>query len=137
MTSNVQRLPVRDYPTYQVHYIRRAINHTDNGILLHLGVLPKGAQIIQSISGVYVREAFNAGTSNVLDIGTDEDSDYYATDLALGTVGFAALDEAASATNGFYVSEDMNLTCTVQLSGTAATAGLAEVVVAYTIQDIA
>jgi hypothetical protein len=69
----------------------------------------------------------------VLDIGTSADDDLYATDLALGTKAFVALDEAATATNvnTWYVSVDTTITTTVALTGTAATAGAATVIIAY------
>ena len=133
MATNTAGSTARHFRKQMIHYLRCGITYADNGTAKTVGILPAGAQIINLISGVYIRTAFNAGTTNVLDIGTSADDDLYATDLALGTKAFVALDEAATATNvnTFYVSSDTTITCTVALTGTAATAGAAEVVIAY------
>lgn len=117
----------RVYHTQQVHYLRKDIDFEDNGTVLTVGVIPSGAMILKSMSGVLVNVAFNAGTTNVLDIGTSADGDLYATDLALGSIAFVALDEAVTMT----VAADTTITATVALAGTAATAGAGAVVIAY------
>lgn len=116
----------RIYATQQVHYIRKDLTYADNGVVKTVGVIPAGSVILSS-SGVNVSTAFNAGTSNVLDIGSSADGDLYATDLALGSAAFVAIDEAVSR----YVSAETTITATVALSGTAASAGVAQVVIAY------
>lgn len=123
----------RQFHTQQIHYIRANITFADNGVAKTIGKVPGGSQIINVISGVFVNTVFNAGTTNVLDIGTTANDDLYGTDIALGTKAFVALDEAATATdvNTWYVSADTTFTCTVALSGTAATTGAATVVIAY------
>lgn len=133
MTTGTAGNTARQYHTCQVHYLRCGITYADNGVVKTVGIIPAGSQILNTLSGVFVRTAFNAGTSNVLDIGTSANDDLYATDLALGTKAFVAFDEAATATdvNAWYVSSDTTITATVALSGTAATAGEAEVVIAY------
>lgn len=133
MATNTAGSVARNYSKQMIHYLRLGVTFADNGVVKTVGVIPAGSQIINAISGVFVRTVFNAGTTNVLDIGTTADGDLYTTDAALGTVAFVALDEAASATgvNAWYVSADTTITATVALSGTAATTGAAEIVIAY------
>jgi hypothetical protein len=133
MATGTAGTVARQFHTQQVHYIRKGIVFGDNGVAKVIGTIPAGSQILNTISGVFVTTAFNAGTSNVLDIGTTANDDLYGTDIALGTKAFVALDEAATATdvNTWYVAADTTFTCTPALAGTAATAGAAEVVIAY------
>lgn len=110
----------QDYATNQVMYLAKSIAYTDNGVAKTLGVIPPGAVVLRG--GVAVTTAFNAGTSNVCDIGTSGDDDGFATDLALGTIGNIVADEMAT-TNDQYSTSAVTITATVALSGTAATAG--------------
>lgn len=134
MPTNTAGTNARNTQLSVVHCIRADITFADNGRAVPFNnAIPAGSQIINAISGVYVNTAFNAGTSNVLDIGTTADDDLYGTDLALGTKAFVTLDEAATATgvNTWYLSDDTYFTCTPALSGTAATAGSAVVLICY------
>lgn len=134
MTTNTAGTVAREYHTAQVHYLAKNISWADgNTKVTTLGTIPANSQILNTISGVFVNTVFNAGTTNVLDIGTTADDDLYATDLALGTKAFVALDELATATNvnTWYISADTTFTCTVALTGTQATTGNAVVVIAY------
>lgn len=124
----------REYHQQMVHYLRKGVTYADDGSEVLVGILPANAVIMKAISGVYVTEAFNAAGSNVIDIGTNggdsgasDDPDVFGTDLALGTLGFVAIDEAVSP----MVTKWTKITATVALTGTAATAGAAEVVIAY------
>ena len=110
-----------------VHYLRKSIAYTDNGTALAVGTLPAGAVILKPGAGVSVSEAFNAGTTNTLNIGTTADDNLYGTLLALGVTTFVALDEAVSNT----VASDTEITATVVLTGTAASAGAGEVIIPY------
>lgn len=122
-----QSKPARDRFAHVVHYISAPIVYGDNGRVIKVGTIPAGAQILKASSGVHVNVAFNAGTGNVIDIGSSADDDLYATDLALGSIAFVALDEAVSMT----VSSDTEITATVALTGTAASAGAGTVHIAY------
>jgi hypothetical protein len=137
MATGTAATTARQLATQQIHYLRCGISFADNGVAKVVGIIPAGSQMVNLISGVFVREVFNAGTTNVLDIGTSANDDLYGTDIALGTKAFVALDEAATATdvNTWYVTADTTITATVALSGTAATTGLAEVVIAYIVDN--
>ena len=94
----------KQYHTDQVHFLRLAISYTDNGSTVSMGWIPAGATVIDG--GVVVTTAFNGDTTNTLDLGfrnagdgTADDTDEFATDLALGTAGRIVADELASAGN--------------------------------------
>lgn len=118
----------REYPQQMVHYFRKAFTFADALAVLSLGWLPPGGCVIRA--GVVVTTLFNAGTNNRLDIGTSADDDEFATDLALGTVGVIVADEMAT-TNGAYSSTGIELTATVDVTGTTATTGAGIIWVEY------
>jgi len=60
-------------------------------------------------------------------VSTDSGTDLWATDLALGTLAFVPLDEAVT----FLVSVDTVVQAAVDLTGTAATTGAAEIIICY------
>lgn len=119
--------PARQPSQQVVSEFRKKITFTDNGKVVVVGTIPAGALILKPLSGVQVATAFNAGTANVLDIGHLADDDFFATDLALGTVTFVPLDELVT----MKVTSDTTIIATPALSGTAATAGEADVVICF------
>lgn len=124
-------VPARDAGYQNIQYIRKDFTFADNGKVLKVGTLPAGAVIAKAISGVNISTVFNAGTGNVLDVGTSADDDLYGTDIALGTAGLIPLDEAVS----LFVAADTAITATVVLTGTAATTGVGQVVIAYYLKN--
>ena len=88
-----------------------------------------GATIIKKASGVAVTTAFNGDSSNVLQIGPSTDSgvNLWATDLALGTLGFVPMDEAVTDLIG---SSDVLVQAAVT-STASASAGAAEIIICY------
>lgn len=121
-------MSARQYHTQQVHYLRKTVGYADNGTALTVGEIPSGSLIIKDASGVHVTTAFDAGTTNTLNVGTSADDNLFGTLLALGTTTFVPLDEAVG---GYLVTSDTTITATVVLTGTAATAGSGEVVICY------
>ncbi len=117
----------REYYSQQIHYLRKSIAYTDDGTELTMGVIPSGSLILKALSGVNVDVAFNAGTTNTVDMGTDADPNLYGTALAAGAIAFVPLDEAVAMT----VAADTTMTVTTALTGAAATAGNGEAVIAY------
>lgn len=118
----------RQYPSQQVHYLRKTVGFADNGLARTVGVIPAGSLILKPASGVHVTTVFNAGTTNTLNVGSSADDDLFGTLLALGTANFVPLDESIG---GFLVTSDTTITATVVLTGTAATTGSGEVIIAY------
>lgn len=129
MATNTAGSTARDFNKQMVHYLRKGITYADDGTTVTVGTIPAGSLVLKPISGVAITTVFNAGSTNVLDIGpsTDSGTDLWATDLALGTLGFVALDEAV--TN--LVSVDTVVQAAVDLTGTAATTGAAEIIIAF------
>jgi hypothetical protein len=128
MATGTAGTVAREYHQAQVHYLTKEFTYADDGSALSMGYVPAGGYVVRG--GVVVKVAFNAGTTNVLDIGTAADDDGFATDLALGTIGVIATDEMAT-TNDAYCSADTEIKCTVDLTGTAASAGTAMAWVEY------
>lgn len=122
------------YPT--MHRLYKAISYTDDGSTLTLGVIPASSAVPACVvrGGVVVSTAFNAGTNNFLDIGTSGDTDGFATDLALGTIGVISTDEMATSDDA-YLTSDTTIQCVVDLTGTAATAGAGVVWVEYFVMN--
>jgi hypothetical protein len=124
----------RQYHQQMVHYLRKTITKADDGNEITIGMIPAGSVIMKPMSGVMVHAVFNAATTNVLDVGANggdtgaaDDPDRWATDLALGALGFVPLDENVT----YRVSQDTIITASVDLTGTAATTGEAEVIICY------
>ena len=129
MATGTAGSTARVYASQQIHYLRKSITFADDGTTVTVGTIPAGSLVLKPISGVAVTTVFNAGSTNVLDVGpsTDSGTDLWATDLALGTLGFVPIDEAV--TN--LVSVDTIVQAAVDLTGTAATTGAAEIIIAY------
>lgn len=118
----------REYHTQQTHYLRKAVTFANDGTAVTVGKLPAGAVVLDA--GVVVTTAFNAGTSNTIDVGTSADDNGFASAIALGTVGKIAADDLATS-DDLYSASEVEITATVNLTGTAATAGSAIVYVEY------
>lgn len=129
----IRTVSARDAGYQNVQYLRTNVTFADNGTAKVVGVVPAGALLLKPLSGISVNTAFNAGTTNTVNIGhtTDpaasSDADFYATALAAGAVAFVPFDEAVTQV----VPVDRTITATVALTGAAATAGSAEVVIAF------
>lgn len=108
----------------QIHYFRKRVNYNDanisGGVLL--GTLPAGAMLTQL--AVRVNTAFNAGTTNALNVGTTAGGTQVFTDAATAGARFPAVPNLSFAV-------DTDLFVAYAQTGTAATAGQADVVVSY------
>lgn len=118
--------PARDALYQNIQYLKKKIVFGDTGAKV-IGTAPAGAIILKPISGLQIVTVFNAGTANVIDIGTTADDDLYGTDLSGTAVAFVPLDEAVST----YLTADTTFTVTPGLTGTAATTGEAWAIIAY------
>lgn len=126
------------YHTNQVHYVWASVAYTDSSAV-SLGWIPKNATVTDAY--MIVTTAFNAATTNTMDIGfrnagdgTADDTDEFATAIAAGTAG--KISEDAMATAGdLYFPEGAEMVATYAQSGTAATAGAARVVVEYVVDN--
>jgi len=119
----------RNNGSQSVHYLRKPISYLDAASTVTIGTVPAGAVVIGA--GVIVTTAFNSGSTDILDIGTSGDTDGFATDLDLQTVGNIVWDELATSNDVGPYTADTDLKCVLAATGTAVSAGVAEVYVTY------
>jgi hypothetical protein len=102
-----------------------------NGTETVVATLPANSQIYQI--AVDVTTAFNAGTTNTLDIGDGTTADQYADALAAGAQArVLATSDVSQIGNLIDIgTSDVDITVTYNQTGTAATAGAATVTVLY------
>ena len=136
MTTDTANLdpPARHFAAPVVQFLRYDISFSiADATTLTIGTIPAGSVIIKPMSGVNVSTVFNAGTNNYLDIGasTDSGTNNFATQLSLLTANFIPLDETVS----FFVSVETKIQALLTVSGTAATTGVGQIVIAY-VEDI-
>lgn len=126
--------PGRRYHTNQTHYLRKTGIAFDTPGLsagtLSIGVLPENAQVLAT--SVAIRTAFNAGSTNVLIVGTAADDDALVAAAGVDETAIG-LTRVAPATLAGYVATagDTEIFAKYTQTGTAATAGLANIVVEY------
>lgn len=97
-----------------------------SGTPVSMGKVPANA-VITAVE-VLVNTAFNAGTTNVLIVGTAADDDAY---LAAGDVNEAATGYTRYTAKGGMVTAETEILVEYTQSGTAATAGDADVIVEF------
>lgn len=135
MATGTAGTQARSYGTHQLHYIGPVtVNFNTTGIStgLKVGTLPAGAEIHYAM--VKIKTAFNAGTTNVLTVGTNSTS--YNDIVAAGDAD-EAVTEGVMVLRGadLTISADTDVYAKFTESGTAATTGAAKVWVAYSIAD--
>jgi hypothetical protein len=110
--------------TQQVHFFRKRVNFNDVGIAagVFFGTLPAGAMIVSQ--NVRVNTAFNAGTTNALNVGTTAGGSQLFTDAATAGARVPAIASISFAT-------DTDLFVQFAQTGAAATAGQADIVIGY------
>jgi hypothetical protein len=114
----------------QVHYLRKRVNYNDSGVAsgVYVGTLPAGA-IISSVK-VLIATAFNAATTNVINVGTT------ATGAEVGAsaeiLAGAAGQKAPTAYTALgAMAADQDVWVSYTQTGTAASAGVAYVIVFF------
>lgn len=114
----------RQYHTQQVHYIRKRVTYNDAGIGTGVvfGTLPAGAMIVDQ--DVRCSTAFNAGTTNALNVGTAAGGTQLFTDAAT-----AGARQPTIANLSF--AADTDLYVQFAQTGTAASAGVADIVIGF------
>jgi hypothetical protein len=121
----------REYPMQVLHFLRRQISFDSQFIstddFTKVGTLPAGAVIYDAI--VKVSTAFNAGTTNYINVGIvgDDDGIVDEGDLDLTAAEWQSSRRGCDLT----FTSDTPVYVTYDQSGTAATAGVAEIIVAY------
>jgi hypothetical protein len=124
----------QQYHQNLVHYLRKEVNYNDPGIAsgVVIGRLPANAQVTQAL--VRVRTGFNAGTTNVLTVGTNASS--YDNILGTGDIAEgAAGNNAAPLANLQEALIETDVFVKYTQTGTAATQGKAVIHIAYTVNN--
>lgn len=131
MATNTAGSTARQFHQQMIHYLRKTITYADNGKTIAVGTIPAGAIVLPELSGVYVTTAFNGDTTNTVDIGITGTTQKYSSALALGTLGFIEQDVlTTSAASSLLTTADEAIIATV-VSTASASAGSAEVVMAF------
>lgn len=124
----------QQYHQNLVHYLRKEVNYNDPGIAagVVIGRLPANAQVMQALARV--RTTFNAGTTNVLTVGTNAanyDNIFGTADIAEGSVG----NNAATLANLQEALAEADVFVKYTQTGTAANQGKAVIHIAYTVNN--
>jgi len=103
----------------------------DDGTTTTIATLPANSQIIEIY--VDVTTAFDAGTTNTLDLGDGSTADQFADALDVSSVArVLATSDVSQITNLIDIgASDVQVVATYNQTGTAATAGAATVTVVY------
>jgi len=134
MPTNTPGSTAREFHGLQlVHTLRFTVNYNDAGIASGVGkqVLPAGAIIIGT--DVVVETVFNAGTTNVLTVGTNAAS--YNNIVAAADVNEAAVaitkDISPTGTALGPLAADVQVFAMYAQTGAPATTGKADVIIKY------
>jgi hypothetical protein len=116
--------PARQLHTQQIHYLRKRVNYNDSaiGTGVVMGTLPAGAMIVSQ--DVRCSTAFNAGTTNALNVGTAAGGTQLFTDAAT-----AGARQPTKANLSF--ASDTDVYVQYAQTGGAATTGVADIVIGY------
>jgi len=132
-TSLNTGVTVRDAGEQQLHYLRKRYTFADAtaSTIITVGKIPAFASVVAG--GVHVITAFNATTTNVVNvgyIGATTVTSAYATALTAAAVGFIVLDELGSTTN-IQGTVEHTITAAPTETGAASSAGVADIIIAY------
>lgn len=128
----------QQYHSNQTHFLRKTVAFSDTAAI-SLGWLPPGAVV--TAAAATVTTAFNAATTNTMDIGfrnagdgTADDVDEFASAVSVAAVGRVAADDLATAGDLLF-PEGAEIVATYAQTGAAATAGSAVVHVEYIVDN--
>jgi hypothetical protein len=118
--------PARDAGYQNVQYFRKRVQFSDTTTTFTFRI-PAGSIILAPISGVDVQTVYNAGTNNRVQIGIAGAVSKYGLNVSMAALGFAPMAVAV----GHKVTVDTDVLFTIDVTGTAATTGDAELVLAF------
>jgi hypothetical protein len=135
MATGTAGTTARQFHQQMVHYIRKGFTFANAATTITVGILPAGAIIIHPISGLFVSQVFNAGTNNRVDIGasTDTGTNNYGTLMLLTALGVVPLDEGLTLSPK--TTADTTVQAYIDVTGTPATTGAADIVIAYSVNN--
>lgn len=134
--------PPRDNGTQNLQFLRKTVTYEDAGSAVEVGVLPANAKVFKAISGVQVTTAFDGGGTDLIDVGygayvdgdgsdVSADPDAWATDIDASSTGWTILDETAADFFADASSAGVQVTATYADASGDASAGSAEIIIAY------
>jgi hypothetical protein len=136
MTTSLNTTAVaRDAGEQQIGILRKRITFSDVAATVTVGKIPAGSSVVGG--GVHIVTAFNATTTNVVNvgfIGATTNASAYATALTTAAVGWIVLDELATTTN-IQGTVEHTITVAPTETGAASTAGVADVIVWYVLNN--
>lgn len=119
------------------HSLRKLVNYNDAGVAagVLVGTIPAGS-IISSVI-VEIATLFNAGTTNVLTVGTTGTGTDLMTsaETISGTIGQKAAATYKGTTAAAPVAVDTDIFVAYAQTGTAATTGVAYVLITYHVNN--
>lgn len=123
--------PARVYSANVLHAVRGRINFDSSGAAtgIEIGTIPAGSFVLPAT--VHVITAFNAATTNVLEVGTAADADGFATSAGTASGATGIKTSLTGAQSGDTLTADTPVVVKYTQTGTAATAGVAQVIVPY------
>lgn len=123
--------PARQLHTQQVHYMRRQVSFDtqDVGLGVALGTLPAGAFVLGL--DVAVEEAFNAATTNVLEVGTSGTPGKYVGSGDVNEAAVGVTSDIATGAGLVSASADEEVLVRYTFTGGAPTAGRATICLRY------
>lgn len=131
MATGTAGTQARQLPWQVTHYLRRRVTFADvSGTQYKIGTIPANALVLRTV--VSIQTAFNAGTTNVLIVGTSGDDDALVAAAGVDETAVAVTSVAPATLGGLMsASADTDLYTKYTQTGTAATTGVATVVVEY------
>lgn len=131
MATGTAGTQARQLPFQATHYLRRRVTFADvSGTQYKVGTLPMGALVLGT--SIAVKTAFNAGSTNVLIVGTSGDDDALVAAAGVDETAVALTRVAPATLAGLVApSADTDIYTKYTQTGTAASAGEAVVVVEY------
>jgi hypothetical protein len=123
--------PARELHTQQLHYIRKKVNFNDAGIStgVVVGTIPANSILVYACA--VITTAFNAATTNVLQLGTTATGG----EILANAVVLAGATGYKTATSGtafaLVPAADTDIYASYTQTGTAATAGVGYLVLGY------
>lgn len=134
MTTTPPTYPARSRHEQLVHYFRKTVNFDDGLIATPttagpFGRLPANAQILAV--QVEIVTAFNAVTTNVLTVGTSTTANEIVAAGDVDETAVGVTDVLRGRGTALTAAAEVNLYAKYTQSGTAATAGKANIVITY------
>lgn len=123
--------PARIYSANVLHCLRGRINFDSSGAAtgIEIGTVPAGS-FVEGVT-VHIITAFNAATTNVLEVGTVADADGFATSAGTASGATGVKLNLTGAQSGDTLTADTPVVVKFTQTGTAATAGVAVVLVKF------